>query len=288
MKLSTLLLITGAVWGLLLGTLVAWTAIMLALGVSWVFLFGDNTWPDSVQWIIPLIGALLGLASLAACTTFGWRIALRATMAGPEAVERRTVQGRRLLILGCLLLVVSGGLVTARALDERSQRAQSTQQNQAFAELVAMRQQVVTATTARAPEAMRYELTVTTTGRAEGLYRLDWQVRSSAYDATLAQGTAQHSLSPGDNRLVLALDAWDILQAYHETVLQGRDADVEVDETFQIDLRLTPLLDETVLAELPSHELQNLRLGQSALIDRKVVRFPTRFRIMGAEYLLMD
>ncbi len=112
--------------------------------------------------------------------------------------------------------------------------------------------------------------------------------RSTVYRATLDEGTAQLALAPGDNRARLALDAWEMVERYHEIALDYRDVDVEVAESFRLEIALIPVLGADDLARLPAHEAHNLSLGQSALIDAKSVDFPAHFRNGGPVYELLE
>ena len=143
-------------------------------------------------------------------------------------------------------------------------------------------------TVARAAHDMSYDMTVVTTGVRGGPYRLAWSVRSTSYRATLTEGTADLALAPGDNRTQLALDAWEIVERYHKVALDYRDVDVEVAESFRLEIALTPVLGADDLARLPPYQARNLSLGQSDLIDAKSVDFPAHFRIGGPVYELME
>ncbi len=288
MRLAALYALVGLVWGVLLGGLAAWAVMATAAGVSWLYLFGDDPWPEAVGWLIPLIGLVAFLGALAVGVAFGLRIGRRAERGDPAETGRRRVQGIRLLVIGLLLAVALAGAGGARIAGQEAERASLDRRAAAFEALRAERQVLTAVTVARAARDMSYDMTIETEGIRGGPYRLAWSVRSTVYRATLDEGAAQLALSPGGNRARLALDAWRIVERYHEVALGYRDVDVEVAESFRLEIALTPVLGANDLARLPPHEAHNLSLGQSALIDAKSVDFPAHFRIGGPVYELLE
>ncbi len=90
MRLTTLYGLVGLVWGVLLGGIAALAVMAMAAGVSWVFLFGDDPWPEAVGWVIPLTGLTAFLGALALCTSLGLRSGRRAaSRPRPEAGASR-------------------------------------------------------------------------------------------------------------------------------------------------------------------------------------------------------
>ncbi len=288
MRLAALYGLVGLVWGVLLGGLAAWTVMAMAAGLSWLYLFGDDPWPKAAGWLIPLMGLLAFLGVLAASAGFGWLSGRRAERGGPAETARRRVQGIGLLALGLLLAVALASAGGARIAGQQAERARLDRQAAAFAALSAERQVLSAVTVARAARDMGYDMTVETTGARGGPYRLAWSVRSTSYRATLAEGAADLALVPGDNHARLDLDAWEIVERYHKIALDYRDVDVEVAESFRLEIALTPVLGAEELARIPPHEAHNLSLGQSALIDAKSIDFPAHFRIAGPEYELLE
>ncbi len=135
---------------------------------------------------------------------------------------------------------------------------------------------------------MSYDLELRTRGARGGAYGLTWVLVSSGFDEALAGGAAELTLEPGANRTSLAIDAWTIIERYHDLALGGRDVDVEVAEHFRLEATLTPVLNEAERARLPAHEAHNLTLGQSPLTDRATTEFDMQFRIGGPQYELLD
>ncbi|MCH8926460.1 MAG: hypothetical protein IH924_10070 [Proteobacteria bacterium] len=113
MRLAALYALVGLVWGVLLGGLAAWAVMATAAGVSWLYLFGDDPWPEAVGWAIPLAGLAAFLGALALCTALGLRSGRHAERGEPAEARRRRVQGIRLLALGLLLAAAVARQVTA-------------------------------------------------------------------------------------------------------------------------------------------------------------------------------
>ncbi len=288
MKSTWLFGLTAAVWGLLLGGLAAWSVMAMAAGVSWLFLFGDDPWPAALDWVIPSIGLAVLLAVSIGCMAFGLRAARALTRAGPDRVRRQRRTALGLLVLGSLLGLALAGAAAARIAEQESARETAAQQARWFEDLDRGRQRLDGIEVVRAPRPMSYDMTVTTLGADGGVYRLAWSLRSGAYGAILAEGVAALTLSPGKNNPTLAIDARSIVERYHEVALGGRDVNVEVAESFRIEVTLTPQLSETDRARLPAHEVQNLAIGQSSLNDRTTTEFAMQFRIAGPVYELLD
>ena len=280
--------LTGVVWGLLLGALAAVFAVAAGAGFSWLYLFGDVPWPESVGWLLPAFGLGVFAIVLLACVILGLRAGRQAAAAAPEETARRHAGARRLLALGTLLALLLAGAAAARIAGQEDARETTARQAAGFAALQSGRQRLTAVSVSRAPRPMSYDLEVRTGGARGGAYRLAWALGSSGYREALAEGAAEVALEPGDNRANLPIDAWAIIARYHELALGGRDVEVEVAEHFRLEVTLTPVLDEAARARLPPHEAQNLVLGQSALIDRAAADFEMQFRIAGSEYRLLD
>ncbi len=279
---------TGVVWGLLLGTLAAAFAVAAGAGFSWLYLFGDEPWPESVAWLLPAFGLGVFAMVLLACVMLGLRAARQTAAAAPEEAARRHSGARRLLTVGVLLALLLAGAAAARLAGQDDARESAADRAAGFAALQSGRQRLTAVSVSRAPRPMSYDLEFRTQGPRGGAYRLAWALRSSRYREALAGGAAEVALEPGDNRASLPIDARAIIERYHELALGGRDVEVEVAERFRLEATLTPVLDETARARLPPHEAQNLALGQSALTDRATADLDMQFRIAGSEYRLLD
>ena len=288
MNTRALPVLTGLVWGVLLGALAAVFAVAAGAGFSWLYLFGDAPWPEAVGWLLPALGLGVFAIVLLACLALGLQAARQAAAAAPAEAARRHAVAGRLLALGTLLALLLAGTAGTRIAGQDAARETAAAQTAAFEALQSKRQRLTAVSVTRAPRPMSYDLELRTRGARGGAYRLTWALRSSGYQEALAEGTAELALEPGDSRTSLALDAWAIIERYHDLALGGRYVDVEVAEYFRLRVALTPVLSEAERKRLPPHEAQNLALGQSALTDRAAADLEMQFRISGPQYELLD
>lgn len=288
MNAHRLHVLTGVVWGVLLGALAAVFAVAAGAGFSWLYLFGDEPWPEAVGWLLPALGLGVFAIVLLACVILGLQAARQAAAAAPEEAARRQAGARRLLALGTLLALLLAGAAAARIAGQDAARESAAARTAGFEALQSERQRLTAVSVTRAPRPMSYDLELRTRGARSGGYRLTWALRSSGTEAALAEGAAELVLEPGDNRTSLPIDAWTIIERYHDLAFGGRDVDVEVAEYFRLEVTLTPVLGEAERARLPPHEARNLALGQSALTDRGAADLHMQFRISGPQYELLD
>ena len=281
-------IMTGVVWGLVIGAPAAVFTVAAAAGFSWLYLFGDEPWPDSVTWVLPALGLGMFLAALLGCVALGLRAGQRTAAAAPEAAARRLSGARRLLAIGILLALVLAGATAARIAGHEDARETAARQAAIFNALQSARQRLAAVSVSRAARPMGYDLAVRTQGTRGGAYRLTWALRTRGTGKILTEGSRRLALDPGDNRAHLPLDARTIITRYHDLVLGGRAVTVEVGERFRIEVTLAPVLDEAERARLPPQEIQNLSLGQSALIDRATTELDIEFRIQGRHYELLE
>ncbi len=280
--------LTGVVWGLLLGALAAAFAVAAGAGFSWLYLFGDAPWPEAVGWALPALGLGTFAMVLLASVILGLKAGRRAAAAAPEEAARRHGGARRLLTLGLLLAVLLAGAAAARIGGQQDSREIATRRVAAFEVLQAERQRLTVVSVSRAPRPMSYDLEVRTRGARGGPYRITWALRSSGFEEAFAEGAVELTLDPGDRATILPIDAWDIIERYHDLALGGRDVDVEVAESFRLEVTLTPVLSEAQRGQLPAPVAHNLGLGQSALTDRAATGLDIQFRIAGPQYELLD
>ncbi len=288
MTLTRLYALTGAVWGLLLGTVAGYGAMAVAAGASWLYLFGDSPWPDMAEWVILAPGGLACAVIFAGFLWTGLRLGRAAERAGAKQAQSIRRQGIRLLGLGLGLILVLGAAIGAQIYMQDRARQIAAEQTAWFRLEVEGRQRLVSVRVKPADSGASFDVAVVTRGLHAGAHRASWRVRSTAYSAVLAEGKAELELKRGENRAALAVDTFDLIGKYHEVALDNADVDVEVAESFRLEISLTPVLGDEDLARMPPHEAHNLSLGQSDLIETGSFAFPAHFRISGPEYELME
>ena len=122
MSSRNLHVLTGVIWGLLLGALAAIFTVAVAAGFSWLYLFGDTPWPESVGWVLPALGLGVFAAVLLGCVVLDLRAGRKAAAAAPEEAARRHAGARRLFALGVLLTLVLAGAVAAQIIAQEDAR----------------------------------------------------------------------------------------------------------------------------------------------------------------------
>jgi hypothetical protein len=123
--------------------------------------------------------------------------------------------------------------------------------------------------------------TIPIAGRRTGLHGLRWRLKEPLHGKTLAAGERELGLSAGQDAVELTFDGLALARAYFAQVLAGSNADVMVDETLELELRLEPRLSAEDIGLLPARETHNLRLGDSALVQTVSVRFELGFERRG-------
>lgn len=273
---------------MLLGGLAAWAVAGGAAGFAWLYLFGDDPWPAAAGAVILALGAAAGLGVLVLCTVAGVRSARAAVRAGAAAAQARRRLGHLLLGLGLVALGLALVLLGARVHEQDRARRDLAARTAWFERLVAERHDLASLAVAPAADGRAFLMDVGTRGARPGRHRLTWRVRAPAYGARLSEGAVELSLDPGTNRRTLAIDAAELIERYRAAALDPAAVNVEVADTFVLEVSLEPLLGAGERARLPAHEAHNLARGQSALIATKAVEFAAHFRIRGAEVRLLD
>ena len=103
LRTRTLCALVGAVWGVFIGISAGLYLAALLLGVSWVFLFGDDPWPEAASWMVPLLATGLGLAACGSCIIASYRFGKAREGTPGEWILRKRAWS---LALTALLMVV--------------------------------------------------------------------------------------------------------------------------------------------------------------------------------------
>jgi len=279
MNVKRLFIAAGIAWGIVLGITGGLYAGGLAAGVAWLFLFGDDSWPDWGE------SAILGVAMAAGLAIFGGCIALgRAT---GQHYETRRQAGARWIATGLILLAVMAGAAMVWS-GARQQAAIDSERREQAGEAVKLAE--LQAATHRftgididwqgggadGSAGFRFD------GNRQGAYRLEWQIRGQSFGKALMAGEERLDLAPGPASADIPIPAGALVDGYR-ALLSHRNANVMVDEPFTIEGRLIPVLDAAEEAALPQGERRNLEQGWSKLIDEAKAEFPVRFFLYGGE-----
>ncbi len=280
MKAPLLYAFVGAAWGLVLGVLAALAVMLVGAGVAWLWLFGDDPWPEAVSWVVPMIGAGAGLVVFVTCVVIGVRHGRSLERAAAPGAGRRTATLLLALALASAVAVV--GAAWLRGEWQAGERAALSEKDAWFARLRADRH---AHTAAGVVFEAAFEATIRVHGNRDGPYRLVWAVRETLYDKTLLEGSAQQQLDAGDEVVTVRFAAAELARAYHAAVVGDAGASYLVGQRLRFEFWLEPILTEAEHARLPPHEAQNLRLGFSELRDAGAVAFRFRLEIRAGRHL---
>lgn len=251
------------------------TAGFLA-GVGWLFIFGDDRWPEAANWVLLGLTSIAGLVPLVLLAWLGRRLGIAF-----ESESRQRLRTRRrgwfvfALAVGGLALGV--GMAAAGALTERARRADREAADRQYARLVETTHRISGVELADGtPPAVDVEVTVE--GVRAGEYLIDWRLREAVYDSTLATGSRTLALEEGETEVVVAIDTAGVRSAYQRSVLDGAGAAV-VHEDFELRVTLRPLLTAIEASRLPDERVRNLELGESGLISARTAPFPVDFEL---------
>jgi hypothetical protein len=278
LSLRRLYALVGAAWGLLLGAGAAFGMVAFALGASWLFLFGDDPWPEAVGPVVFGVGLLAGLLVLALGVWAGHRLGSRYESAPREAQDVARRRGVTLLWGWGATVAALVALSTISALRYNSERETAAEQERQFTALVQVRHRIGSVKATTDVGGGTRVATIYLRGDRAGAYRLDWTLDERTYRTVLDEGSRQLSLPEGEESVELRFDLATLRERYRDRVLSG-EGGVLVEEDFQLHLMLTPQLTEAERRSIPGREVHNLELGDSQLIAEVVGAVPVRFVI---------
>lgn len=288
--------LAGAAWGAVIGAPVAVLVGGFLLGAAWLFLFGDDPWPVG-SWLVILPALMLGMAIFLAAVGLGYRYGARAEAAleehrtsgqrdtGQEPTTETVLRRRAAWWIG---LAVLAGLIQVGALSA-IERGQQDERDR-FAELGGNFERLVEArhaitrielvTTRGAEPGVRIptRAAISLGGKRSGGYRIAWELTETLHDTPLLVGEGRLTLVSGDTVVFVPIDLDTLRARYRREVLGGRGG-VLVESEWPFRAQLRPLLSQSEADSVPRTELQNLRLGESALISKGEAPVPVHFRI---------
>lgn len=286
LRTRTVWTLAGLAWGLVVGLATALQTAAFLLGVGWLFIFGDDRWPDAANWVF--LG-LVVVAFLVPTVLLAW-IGKRLGVAFESETRQRLRARRRgwyVLMLALSAITLGAAMAWAGSLTDRARRADSRAAEEQFAEISAAVHRIVglrvapagaadsaAAATGAPPASVLVEMD----GVRAGEYLLDWTLQEPAYDSILAAGGRTLTLPAGPSAEAIAVDTADFREGYRSSVLGGNGG-VVVDEDWRLKATLRPVLTPGEAARLPREEVQNLGLGDSGLISQGSMSLPVRFDV---------
>jgi hypothetical protein len=273
-RVRALYTLAGASWGLVLGVLTAVAAVSYALGFSWLFLFGDDPWPESSGWFILAVGIAVFIAVFGLFLGIGYRWGRRLEARGAGAPEIR--RGAWLIAGSIALALGTLGAVALKAVADDRAAAVRAAQDEAFDDLLIRRHEITDWLSEGREESVAVRLLLS--GSRAGRYRLSWVLSDGLYGEELVRDSTDLELLPGDRDMTLVLETPLVARRYRERVLVGRGG-VLVENDLPLLVTLEPLLSPQELASLPSRERHNLEIGASTLRVEVEKGVPFRFTL---------
>jgi hypothetical protein len=279
MKLRYVYGLAAVVWGVLIAAVVMIQVFGWVAGVSWLYLFGDDPWPDSARWYLTAIPLAAGGVAFIASVVVGYMQGrLWETSRRPDRASRRAYA---MLFAGLGFWLAAGSAARLYHDRQESARQASVAQEAAFVRLSADGRTIVSVEPVA--EDGVYRVRVETAGARAGLYQLLWRLEDTLYRTTLTEGDGQITLDEAQPGFELTFDRRAVAESYHEAILKSAAADVLVEQDFALVLILEPVLRPEELAAIPAREVENLRRGFSHLRHQTRAQIPVRFRLLGGQ-----
>ena len=277
MRIRYLYVIASLLWALVLAPLACLTIVGISAGIAWLYLFGDNQWPDATGWVIPLLGVAGALLLAIAVIWIGYRLGMQR-----EALPRmnQKLEQRRamtLLVAPICAMVLVATAISINAHNYREAMNAATTREAAFANLVGANQKIVGVTiTSDAQGIIRAVVRIS--GEREGDYRINWRVITSSFSRSVMLGDGMLKLRQGDDEVAIAFSPDELQRQYQSVVLGGRGGAL-IDEDFHFDVVLYPQLPLHENLAFPPGEQRRLETGESPLRLRGTASFHSRFTI---------
>ncbi len=282
MSRKRLYLVVGFLWSVLLGAGAGLLATAVAAGVAWIYLFGDSTWPDWTNWAIPGVGIVIGLLTFAGSMIVTRMVASRYDRGAGERADEKGggVIAWLLLLVGLAVACTVVWQQVGRRAEIDAAREQSAAAARYFPVLLSETHRIVEIAVDWPGGGQDGRAVVTLDGVREGDYRLDWQVRDTAFGKPLLMSKQTVRLTAGTHAMEFALPAQRVVDGYR-ALLSRQDANVMVDEPFVFEVELAPIPTAHETSRMPASEVHNLANGWSSLIQRSRTEFAVRFFLYG-------
>lgn len=276
MRLRNRYLLTGVAWALFLAPVVTYFVLAIVLGVLWLYVFGDNPWPASLDGVILIIGSVVFISTVACCiylaNRHGRELEVEADVDGPR--ERRKVLLWGLAPLA--LIVITAVFLWQRSVHQTEAIAETKGREAAFTELLNARH-IIAELIVHQTYGDYFEAHVETSGGKPGLYSLFWQVNSKLYGEILSREEQHIEMDHEAGVVTFEISIDELARRYRDTILNG--GGVVVDEPFELIVTLQPSIDEEDVEAWPSFERYRWEQGETPLGSSMTSDFPVLFRV---------
>lgn len=275
MTLRQLYLLAGILWALVLAPMVLLAIVGMGAGVAWLYLFGDEPWPEAAEQALIVLGLIGGLGTAVAAVWLGYHQG-RDRHAAPTTREwQRAVALSAAPVV--LALLVGAGL-WLRARDYEQAMTVAVTREAAFADFVGANKKLAALTLADTQDTIRASARIS--GSRLGAYRLTWRVIPSSSRTAIVEGSRSLQLGAADEDVSLDFSTDELRSRYQDVVLGGRGGAL-IEEPFLLEIILNPVLTQDEILGLPPGERFRLEKADSPLRSRQSAEFPVRFLIPG-------
>jgi len=290
MRVQTIYVITGAIWGVLTGAAVAMLTFFFSLFLAMIL--GLEGYSAYAVLVVPVAAFVLM-----------FRGCVRAALSSGRQHERSHPEpaGRRRAILwllvSCVVMVVAltgVGIVVhmdrranIRALAEEAQRQKTAAVRQ---QLLATFHSVGGLRASLRPDTSGFDVSTWFSGQRAGAYRLELRVRGNFGNVTLYQSIDTMQLGTGESSTKRFIEYREIIAGYQRKIAKNQD--MSFTGSLELVAKIHPLLtpaEQTVLglADLGEHPLQYAAVEAWSKWSKRASAttvFDVHFMICGSNY----
>lgn len=271
MTVRRLYVLAGVLWALVLAPMVFFAIVAMGAVVSWLYLFGDDPWPEAAEQSLLVLGCVGALAVASGAVWLGHQ-------RGKKALSNERQRVVALSVAPLVLASLVGAALWLRARDYEAAMTMVAAREAAFADFVGANKKLVALTLDQSQDMVSG--TARISGARPGAYRLSWRIIPSSSRLSIIDSDRSLSLGAADEDIAVAFALDELQRRYQDVVLSGRGGAL-IEEPFRLEVVLDPVLTEKEIAGLPPGERSRLRTPDSPLQSRRGAEFPVRFLIPG-------
>lgn len=276
MRLRQRYLLAGIFWALFLAPVVTYFVLGFVLGGLWLYVFGDNRWPASLEGIILIIASVVFASTAACCILCANRYGRKREI---EADVDRPREHRKVLLWGLApiaLITITTVFLWQRSVYQAEATAATQGRAAAFTDLLNARHTIADLGVHR-KYGGDFEARIATSGGKAGPYSLFWQVNSKPYGEILSNEDKHIEVGHETGKVKFEVSIDELARRYRDTLLNG--GGVVVDEPFELVVTLQPAIDEEDIREWPELERYRWEQGETPLASSMKIDFPVFFRV---------
>lgn len=277
MKVQTLYIVAGLVWGLVMGPDAGLYAARVMGSVAWLYKYEDGAWANLA---IFSFGTVIGLTVLFACYQAG-------AAAGRRYDDMSEFRLRHTKSLPWALVVAGAVVGTITALTVEDRRVAVVNYVEMQKEAIERLYEIAEIVHGVAGYEVEWpgggengRINLSFIGKRRGEYWLDWVIMSAEGQKPLLGDRYRIRLGKEYKRTSIPISADGLVNAYMAQMKEPGAA-ARVDERFRLELRMSPVFNSKQWQQLPEGEEERMEEGESILIRRTEARFKVQFELQG-------